>query len=810
MLRLTASQDAAGDGWISLHLHHTHPFIGFHIERLVACGARKRSCTEIAVFGGAGGAAEESGLLVTAGHAFVHGVFGVCLSPSCTPIKPLAASSQSILLTTLSAALPKPARPATSVCLENAVLHAGANSMRIASACASLTLIPGAGPPLANHSGGAWRRTGVALVKTYKTGSSTLGSLLHRYADTRGLDVAVNAKALRHSRALEPRLKPGTMPKPTECLYEFHTFKPCGKMWLDAQAHAANSRLAPKPLQLIIDHSRWQPLEELLRPSAGGSRSRDADALARVPPCSAFLKRMRSAPHAHTLFVGGHASPSADELTRCVKTLAGTSAARRLAAPAAYREAVPNGLLVTLMRWPPSRFTSAVEQFDIPQQTNVPCKRNRRRSGGRCYGQTCERDFKFTWQCMNQTVHRFGMLSTFMRCLMSEPDKPVPTRQAQAKRRIADLDAILAQRGAPPTPEHAKAYRLLRVRLAADAAATGRLGGAPPIGCDITGDGRGRVGRFLPRPIPASFRFVQESIANTLGWPLNPRPRDDDFARMLHQGGSTLSNGGGPLFAKLALEWLAALHTHLDLVLISEHYDESLLLLAHKLGVGQNELLYLSQKRRKQNAAANARQHAPAAQAALSPLSLDNTTHWPAAALLSDPDGAWLWPHELDDALRANWLDSIAYLHFNASLWAQIGTVWQGAAGASRLKDDLKRFRATRQAVKSGCSRCEALGARECLEAARQEPSVPPPHLCWSMRQDTRSWSEHFFRRMALRFDAAAGAARGGSGDDGAGVVTGNVHWWRCGGADSRAISSRCTRLQSGASVSLERCTCAF
>ena len=108
---------------------------------------------------------------------------------------------------------------------------------------------------MANHSGAAWRRTGVALVKTYKTGSSTLGSLLHRYADTRGLDVAVNAKALRHSRALEPRLKPGTMPKPTECLYEFHTFKPCGKMWLDAQAHAANSRLAPKPLQLIIDLS---------------------------------------------------------------------------------------------------------------------------------------------------------------------------------------------------------------------------------------------------------------------------------------------------------------------------------------------------------------------------------------------------------------------------------------------------------------------------------------------------------------------------------------------------------------------------
>ena len=46
----------------------------------------------------------------------------------------------------------------------------------------------------------------------------------------------------------------------------------------------------------------------------------------------------------------------------------------------------------------------------MPQQTGVPCKRNRNKKGGRCYGQTCERDFKFTWQCMNQTVERFGML----------------------------------------------------------------------------------------------------------------------------------------------------------------------------------------------------------------------------------------------------------------------------------------------------------------------------------------------------------------------------------------------------------------
>ena len=63
------------------------------------------------------------------------------------------------------------------------------------------------------------------MVKTYKTGSSTLGALLHRFADVRGLDVAVNAKALRTDGQLRRRLRPGTQPKPNECLFEFHTFK---------------------------------------------------------------------------------------------------------------------------------------------------------------------------------------------------------------------------------------------------------------------------------------------------------------------------------------------------------------------------------------------------------------------------------------------------------------------------------------------------------------------------------------------------------------------------------------------------------
>ena len=38
---------------------------------------------------------------------------------------------------------------------------------------------------------------------------------------------------------------------------------------------------------------------------------------------------------------------------------------------------VPGGLLVTIMRWPPARFTSALEQFSMPQQTGVPCAHTR-------------------------------------------------------------------------------------------------------------------------------------------------------------------------------------------------------------------------------------------------------------------------------------------------------------------------------------------------------------------------------------------------------------------------------------------------
>ena len=43
-----------------------------------------------------------------------------------------------------------------------------------------------------------------------------------------------------------------------------------------------------------------------------------------------------------------------------------------------------------------------------------------------------------------------------------------------------------------------------------------------------------------------------------------------------------------------------------------------------------------------------------------------------------------------------------------------------------------------------------------CLQRARRSPRHAPPHFCWQLRQDTTSWTEHFFSRSAMRFDATA------------------------------------------------------
>ena len=389
MLTLAAHVDAAGDGWIEIFLPKASsaPIAGFWAE-LQACAPGRtvpEDCSDVAVFGGSRGAAEAAGLMVAAGHAFVHGVFGTCPTQHCTPM-----AADGALLTSLSVSIPR-LGPGTTVCIISGALSFAAGpedesaspSGSLHRACA--VPLPPLGAAASEFSQASPAR-GVAFVKTYKTGSSTLGSLLHRYADSHGLDVAVNAKALKWAKPLEARLLKGTMAKPTECLFEFHRFQRCGKAWLDAQAAAGAT---PKPLQLVVDHSRLQPLDELAR---GGAPAANA------PGCSDFLRQMREADGvAHALF----GQPAAVEsLRRCTVALSmqargttggGACAGCELKAVEAYREAIPGGLLVTAMRWPVARFTSALEQFNMPQQTGVPCSRTRAKQGGVCHGHTCER-----------------------------------------------------------------------------------------------------------------------------------------------------------------------------------------------------------------------------------------------------------------------------------------------------------------------------------------------------------------------------------------------------------------------------------
>ena len=66
--------------------------------------------------------------------------------------------------------------------------------------------------------------------------------------------------------------------------------------WLDAQAAAGVP--SPKPLQLVVDHSRLQPLDEILA-SAAATRRRRFSAIGSEsigqPDCDAFLRKMRDA-----------------------------------------------------------------------------------------------------------------------------------------------------------------------------------------------------------------------------------------------------------------------------------------------------------------------------------------------------------------------------------------------------------------------------------------------------------------------------------------------------------------------------------
>ena len=230
-MQLSAYQDDAGDGWLDLLLPRGGmPIRGFRLDQLRACSggstdlggkSRPRSnavsgCAEVAVFGSSGGSAQAAGWLIMAGHAFTHGVYSVCLQKPCTVYPPTSAEPPLALLATLSVALPR-LGPGTRVCTDGGLLYgeqAGV-ALNLSAGCVTLSTPRSPWPTEATTAATTAAATaaattaaafsaaaagprappqGVAFIKTYKTGSSTIGSVLHRYAETHGLDVALNAK----------------------------------------------------------------------------------------------------------------------------------------------------------------------------------------------------------------------------------------------------------------------------------------------------------------------------------------------------------------------------------------------------------------------------------------------------------------------------------------------------------------------------------------------------------------------------------------------------------------------------------------
>mmetsp|Transcript_9253 Transcript_9253/g.28004 ORF Transcript_9253/g.28004 Transcript_9253/m.28004 type:complete len:193 (-) Transcript_9253:272-850(-) len=182
-----------------------------------------------------------------------------------------------------------------------------------------------------------------------------------------------------------------------------------------------------------------------------------------------------------------------------------------------------------------------------------------------------------------------------------------------------------------------------------------------------------------------------------------------------------------------------------------------------------------------------------------------------------------------------NWIDSLLYIHLNHSLWQRIEAAWPGPSGRHSFAKELSAFRAFRAAVQTSCMRCERVGPSSCLAAASRAPRHAPPHFCWQLRQDTSSWSEHFFSRMAVRFDAVAAAREAASNGPGigaastamekkqflghkrrrreedqsnSGVITGNVNWWRC--RDGRKLREGCVHKFHPRGGSAWDCLCSW
>lgn len=548
--------------------------------------------------------------------------------------------------------------------------------------------------------------------------------------------------------------------RPTDCLYELHAFAECGAKFLADQQ--AGGVLVPKQFGLVVDHSRLQPVVEIKQPPSHPSVP-DPNRLPKLShACDSFIERMRQSNSRASMLVGSAEAQAS--LAECITSTAVSSlpassgSSSGFASIDAYRKTLGDPLLLTVNRWPAARFVSALEQFSLPTRLGLPCSKVKRMEGGECHGHTCERDFAYSWRCLNESATRTGMLAVHMRCLQARPKSLVEGTEAQIDA-LRVMEESLAKDGSGGDAASAEALRNARellVERAKKAAATGHVSrGKVPTVDGVKVDRMPGCGNKWNDRI-SDARYVQDAVANTLGWPpggaqpsglelltKNPTPLFDGWKNMLTQTGGD----------EFAFRYLGAIARHFDLVLVNEYMDESLLLLAKREKWPLRDILYLSQKRRKRVGVA---MDPPAAQAALSADAIRQAWDVPSAELLRQPDKAWLWPHELDSIIRANWIDTLLYMYQNHTLWRLIDETWPKDDNRAAFRRDLAVYRRQLAAMERSCARCERLGEMGCLQRARRSPRHAPPHFCWQLRQDTTSWTEHFFSRSAMRFDATA------------------------------------------------------
>lgn len=156
---------------------------------------------------------------------------------------------------------------------------------------------------------------------------------------------------------------------------------------------------------------------------------------------------------------------------------------------------------------------------------------------------------------------------------------------------------------------------------------------------------------------------------------------------------------------ELVDEWLASLGRNFSLVVLTEHFDEGLVLLSRKFGVEIEELKYLKVE--------------PAPVPSRLPLTAQKRYVPPAAS-------------EAAKILQLSNIDVRLYAHFNRTFWQQ----WESAGGSAALGADLDKLRAANDALALACSKVSTVETQEAMaEALSSEPrsrehGVPTDALC--------------------------------------------------------------------------------